>query len=148
VRTAAVWEARPPDLRGRWSVAFTLSEVEEHVLRFDARAGGLGTFLLLDPVSSLVGPASPGRARWSARGRDQVTFSGEVEFPIGNVGRDPGTLVFRGALDRAGAISGRVAFYGPGQDIDDPATAPSRAGDFTARRERPPSPGGGSPYCR
>jgi hypothetical protein len=63
-----------------------------------------------------------------------VTFSGEVAFPIGNVGREPGTLVFRGALESADSVTGSVAFFRAGQDPSDPGAVPARAGTFTARR--------------
>jgi hypothetical protein len=39
-----------------------------------------------------------------------VTFSGVVEFPLGNVGRDAGTLMFTGKFEGPDAISGEVDF--------------------------------------
>ena len=39
-----------------------------------------------------------------------MTSSGAVEFPIGNVGRDPGTLVFKGKFETASLITGQVEF--------------------------------------
>src|SRR5262249_54635101 len=97
------------------------------------------TFLLVDTVSNLVPPAEPTQAQW-AQGQtgqaapDQVTFSGGIEFPIGNVGRDVGTLVFKGSFQSANSISGKVSFFRTGQDPKDPATVPAKSGDFTATR--------------
>ena len=127
-------EVQRPRLAGRWRVEFKLSGAEDHVLQFDANAQGRGTFLLLDSASSLNAPAEPTKAEWAVPRPHQVTFSGAIEFPIGNVGRDPGTLVFKGAFDSGESISGRVEFYRVGQDAKDPGIAPAKAGDFTARR--------------
>src|SRR5262249_36583298 len=60
--------------------------------------------------------------------------SGGSEFPIGNVGRDAGTLVFKGGFESANSISGKVSFFRVGQDPNDPGTVPAKTGDFTATR--------------
>ena len=39
-----------------------------------------------------------------------MTFSGPVEFMLGNVGRDAGTLVFKGKFETADLITGEVEF--------------------------------------
>ena len=122
------------NLVSRWKVEFKFSSVEEHALRFDATSGGKGTFLLLDTVSSLVPPAEPTKAQWEQTAPDKVTFSGAIEFPIGNVGRDVGTLVFKGGFESASSISGKVSFFRVGQDPKDPGTVPAKTGDFTAKR--------------
>jgi len=57
-----------------------------------------------------------------------VTFSGGVEFPIGNVGRDPGTLVFKGKFETESLITGEVEFS---PLIGD---RPSKSGTFKAIR--------------
>ena len=122
------------NLAGRWKVEFKFSSDEEHTLRFDAQSGGKGVFLLLDTVSSLVPPAEPTKAQWEQAAPDQATFSGAIEFPIGNVGRDAGTLVFKGKFDSANSISGKVSFFRAGQDLKNSATIPAKTGDFTAKR--------------
>jgi hypothetical protein len=133
--------AQPPEVVGRWRVTFTLSPLEERALSFHARPGGQGTFLLLAPPGSDMNePPEPTAARWETAAPGRVTFSGEVAFPIGNVGRDPGTLVFKGGVESADSIKGWVGFFKPGQDVKDPKTVPARAGSFTARREGEPSP--------
>jgi hypothetical protein len=122
------------NLAGRWPVEFKFSGDKEHTLRFDAQSDGKGEFLLLDAVSSLLPPAEPTKAQWEQATPDQATFSGDVEFPIGNVGRDAGTLVFKGKFDSAGSISGKVSFFRAGQDLKNPATIPAKTGDFSAKR--------------
>jgi hypothetical protein len=122
------------NLAGRWKVEFKFSGGEEHTLRFDAQSDGKGAFLLLDTISSLLPPAEPTKAQWEQAAPDQATFSGAIEFPIGNVGRDAGTLVFKGKFDSANSISGKVSFFREGQDLKNPATIPAKTGDFTAKR--------------
>jgi hypothetical protein len=122
-----------PQLVGRWRIEFSLSG-EDHVVQFDGKGQGQGTLLLQDSISSLVGPSEPTTAGWTAARRDQIAITGDVAFPRGNVGREPGTLVFTGALDAVGAIKGRAAFYREGQDVKDPATVPAKSGTFTARK--------------
>jgi hypothetical protein len=131
-------EARNPPLAGAWRVEFRFEDGRAHALRFEAAAGGKGTFRLLDPTSSLNPPAEPTKAEWLESRPDQVTFSGPVEFPIGNVGREAGTLVFKGAWRAGGEIAGSVRFYRQDQDVKDPATRPAKTGDFTARRDASP----------
>src|SRR5215475_7986772 len=122
------------NLAGRWKIEFKFSVDEEHTLRFDAQSDGKGAFLLLDTVSSLLPPAEPTKAQWEQTAPDQATFLGAVEFPIGNVGRNPGTLVFKGKFDSANSISGKVSFFREGQDLKNPATIPAKTGGFTAKR--------------
>jgi uncharacterized protein (TIGR03437 family) len=131
---ASCTQAQPPSLVGRWQIEFKFSTVEEHTLRFDARTEGKGSFLLLDTASNLIPPAEQTKAQWEQAASGQVTFSGEIEFPIGNVGRDAGTLVFKGAFDSPNSISGKVSFFRAGQDPKDPAAVPAKTGDFTAKR--------------
>src|SRR6188474_785087 len=94
---------------GRWQIEFSFSDTSHHTLRFDAEDSGNGTYLLLDTVSNLVEPAQLSKAEWTQpAGSNQITISGMIEFPIGNVGRDPGTLVFKGTFETADLITGDV----------------------------------------
>ena len=115
---------------GRWQIEFSFSDTSHHTLRFDAEDSGNGTYLLLDTVSNLVEPAQLSKAEWTQPvGSNQITISGMIEFPIGNVGRDPGTLVFKGTFETADLITGDVEFF------SDPGTlTPSRKGAFKATR--------------
>jgi len=119
---------------GRWKVEFRFARDEDHAIRFDAQAEGKGAFLLLDTVSSLIAPAEPTKAEWEQATSDEMTFSGAIEFPIGNVGRDAGTLVFKGRFESANSISGKVSFLRVEQDPKAPGTIPAKSGDFTAKR--------------
>jgi len=88
-------EAQSPNLIGRWNVEITFANEEHRALRFDAQGEGKGTFLLLDPKLKVWGPATRSEAKWTRSEGNSVTFSGPVEFLIGNVGRDAGTLTFK-----------------------------------------------------
>ena len=70
----------------------------------------------------------PAEAKWSQGDQNSVTFSGSVEFPIGNVGRDPGTLVFKGKFETENVITGQVEFSPLVGD------GPSKSGTFKAIR--------------
>ena len=97
--------------------------------------GGKGSLLLLDRGSSLAKPArSLSEATWTQGEADSVTFSGAVEFPVGNVGRERGTLVFKGKFAAEGSITGEAAFFPLGQEPESPGARPSRTGTFTANR--------------
>jgi hypothetical protein len=95
---------------GKWNVQIIFADGSKRSLRFEAQGDGKGTFLLLDPMLSRWGPAKPSEAKWAPGDQNSVTFSGPVEFPIGNVGRDPGTLMFKGKLEASGVITGQVEF--------------------------------------
>ena len=95
---------------GRWNVEINFADGNKRSLRFDAQDYGKGTFLLLDPMLSRWGRAKPSEAKWTPGDQNSVTFSGAAEFPIGNVGRDAGTLMFKGKFETPDAITGEVEF--------------------------------------
>ena len=108
---AALSHAQSPAMIGSWRVDIMFANGESRSLRFDAHGGGEGSLRLLDPRSNVSGPGSkPSEAKWTLGKGNSVTFSGPVEFPLGNVGRDPGTLVFKGKLERETSITGEVDF--------------------------------------
>ena len=107
---AAMAQAQSPNMTGSWKVEINFAERNKRSLRFDAQDNGKGTFLLMDPMLSRWGPAKPSEAKWTPGDQNSVTFSGAVEFPIGNVGRDPGTLTFKGKFETPDAITGEVEF--------------------------------------
>jgi hypothetical protein len=113
---------------GSWKVDITFTNGESRSLRFDAQDGGKGSLLLLDPKARVWGPAKPSEAKWTHGEGNSVTFSGPVEFLLGNVGRDAGTLVFKGRFETESLITGGVEFsplIGDG---------PSKSGTFKAIR--------------
>ena len=124
----AMAQTQSPKLIGRWTVEITFANEDHRSLRFDAQDAGKGTFLLLDPRLNVWGPAKPSDAKWSRGEGKSVTFSGPVEFMIGNVGRDAGTLVFTGKFETADLITGEVEFSPLVGD------RPSKHGTFKAVR--------------
>src|SRR6267143_1966732 len=123
---AALSQARSPNMIGSWKVEITFANGDHRSLRFDAQGAGKGTFLLLDPKLNVWGPAKPSEAKWSRGEGNSVTFSGPVEFMIGNVGRDAGTLVFKGKFETESLITGEVEFSPLVGD------GPSKSGAFKA----------------
>ena len=107
---AALSHAQSPNMIGSWKVDITFTNGESRSLRFDAQGAGKGSFLLLDPRLKVWGPAKPSVASWTQGEGNSVTFSGPVEFLLGNVGRDAGTLVFKGKFETDGSIRGEVEF--------------------------------------
>jgi len=106
----AMAQTQSPNLIGRWNVEITFANEEHRSLRFDAQGEGKGTFELLDPRAKVWGAATSSEAKWSPAEGNSVTFSGPVEFMIGNVGRDAGTLVFKGKFETPDLITGEVEF--------------------------------------
>ena len=107
---AALAHGQSSNMTGRWNVEINFADGNKRSLRFDAQGDGKGTFLLLDPMLSRWGTAKPSEAKWTPADQNSVTFSGAVEFPLGNVGRDPGTLMFKGKFETPDSISGEVEF--------------------------------------
>ena len=95
---AKTTNAQSPNLIGRWNVEITFANEEHRSLRFEAQGDGRGTLALADPKSAAWGAAQPSDAKWSRSEGNAVTFSGPVEFLLGNVGRDAGTLTFKGKI--------------------------------------------------
>ena len=119
---------------GSWTVEITFGNGESRSLRFDARESGKGSFLLLDPRLKFWGPAKPSEAEWTQGDDNSVMFSGSVQFPLGNVGLDRGTLVMKGKFGTEGSITGEAMFYPLDQDPKDPKARPSKSGSFKAIR--------------
>ena len=109
-QTVLLSQAQSPDLIGRWKVEITFANEQPRSLRVDAQGDGKGTFELLDPKAKVWGAATSSEAKWSRGEGNAVTFSGPVEFLLGNVGRDAGTLVFNGKFETANLITGEVEF--------------------------------------
>ena len=99
-----------PNLIGRWNVEITFANEQPRSLRFDAQGAGKGSFELLDPRAKVWGAATHFEAKWTLSDGNSVTFSGAVEFMIGNVGRDAGTLMFNGKFETSDLITGEVEF--------------------------------------
>jgi hypothetical protein len=127
--------ARPQssDLVGRWKIDITFQNKSKRSLRFDAEDSGKGS-LLLEARSNWDEPAKPSQAKWTVGREKRVTILGPVEFPIGNVGREPGVLVFKGSFKSESMITGDFAFFSMDQDPMDPKATSSKTGKFEATR--------------
>jgi hypothetical protein len=79
-------------------------------MHFDVQGEGKGSFELVDPRAKVWGAGTHFEAKWTLGSENAVTFSGPIEFLIGNVGRDAGTLVFKGKFEGADLITGEVEF--------------------------------------
>lgn len=120
--------AQSPNMTGTWNIEVSFGAGAQHSLRFDAQPGGKGTFVLTDASAKAWGETKPSEAKWTLGEGNSVTFSGQVEFPIGNVGRDAGTLTCTGKFETADLITGEVdlsPLVGDG---------PSKHGTFKATR--------------
>ncbi len=126
---SAMAQAQSPNLIGRWNIEITFADGNKRSLRLEAQGEGKGTLELVDPRAKVWGMPTSWPAKWTPGEGNSVTFSGPVEFPIGNVGRDAGTLVCKGKFDTANLITGEVAFS--------PLVGerPSNHGTFKAVRE-------------
>jgi hypothetical protein len=125
---SALAQAQTPNMTGTWNVEITFANAGSRSLRFDAQADGKGTLIATDPRSKVWGAAKPSEATWTRGEGDSVTFSGPVEFLLGNVGRDAGTLTCKGKFETADLISGEVEFSPLVGD------GPSKHGRFKAVR--------------
>jgi hypothetical protein len=126
--------AQAPSAIGRWKVDVEFSDTTKHSLRFDVQDAGRGSFLLLDRRSSLIEPAETTEAKWTQLVGNQLNFSGVVEFPLGNVGREVGLLVFKGTFETEDKISGTVDFFHFAQGSKEPEPEAARTGNFIATR--------------
>jgi hypothetical protein len=103
-------QAQSPNMTGNWNIELTFGDGARHSLRFGAQTGGKGTLLLTDPQAKVWGAAKSSEAKWSQGEGNAVTFSGPMEFLLGNVGRDAGTLMFKGKFETPNLITGDVEF--------------------------------------
>jgi hypothetical protein len=122
------------DLVGNWKFEITFENVDKRTVVFEAVDTGKGTLQVDGPRSNWAEPVRPSSARWEIGSKKEVSITGPIEFPIGNVGFDHGTLVFNGKLEGNGSITGDVKFYTRDQDLNDPNVIPSKTGKFKGTR--------------
>jgi hypothetical protein len=123
-----VGAADSPNVTGSWKIDITFASDQHRFVRFDAQNDGKGTLTVTDPQSKVWAGNKPSEAKWTSGEGNSVTFSGPVEFQIGNVGRDAGTLTLKGKLDTPDLIAGEVDFSPLVGD------GPSKQGTFKAVR--------------
>ena len=122
------------NLVGRWQVKVNLAGIGEKNLVFDAQAKGSGSLVLLDagPEDKRMPTRLP--AAWSQTTNDRVSFTTEVELPLGTCCREMGTLIFKGKFDSTNSISGKAIFVGSTIDEENFNGFSSTVGIFTATR--------------
>lgn len=125
-----VAKADSPNVTGSWKVDITFANDQHRFVRFDAQNDGKATVTVTDPQSKVWAGSKPSQANWTSSEGKSVTFSGPVEFQIGNVGRDAGTLTLNGKFDTPDSITGDVDFSPLVGD------GPSKHGTFKAVREK------------
>ena len=127
-------EAQFSNVIGNWKLEINFSNGQKRVLRFEALASGKGSFLPEGPGPSWVDPAQPSTAAWTQPDKDSVTFSGPVQFPLGNVGIERGTLVLKGKVRSDGTVSGEASLFSVDQETNAPTSKPAKSGTFRATR--------------
>ena len=130
----ALTQSSPKDLAGRWQVQFTFAGRSDMNLTFDAQPKGNGTFLLLDTAADGKPESSPRPATWLPATNDRVSFSGEVELPIGDCCRETGTLLFKGKFGANDSLSGKIVFIASTEDEENGVGFRTMVGTFTASR--------------
>ena len=127
-------ERKPPaDFTGRWSVKFSMTGWNKNLILI-ARAGNVGSFLLLDTDVNDKPVKTPQPAVWTLLSNDRVSFAGQAELPLGTCCREIGTLNFTGKFDSRNSISGRLLFVTSVTDDESPFKLRSDVGTFTATR--------------
>ena len=121
-------EAESPNVTGSWKIEITFANDQHRFLRFDAQSDGKGTLTVTDPQSKVWAGSKPSEAKWTRGDGNSVTFSGPVEFMLGNVGVDAGTLTCKGKFETADSITGEAEFSPLVGD------GPSKHGTFKAVR--------------
>jgi len=122
--------AESPNVTGSWKVDISFANDQHRFLRFDAQNEGKGTLTVTDPQAKVWSGAKSSEAKWITGEGNSVTFSGAVEFPLGNVGRDAGILTLKGKFDSPDLITGEADFSPLVGD------GPSKQGTFKAVREK------------
>lgn len=122
--------ADSPTVNGSWKIDITFANDQHRFLRLDAQSDGKGTLTVTDPQAKVWGAAKSSEAKWTLAEGKSVTFSGPVEFMIGNVGRDTGNLTLKGKFDTSDLITGEADFS---PLVGDGA---SKHGTFKAVREK------------
>ena len=131
--TAPRAAASPEQAVGRWQVKFTMEGVEKNLILV-AEAKGVASFLLLDTAPGDKPVADPQPAAWSQLTNDRISFSGEVELPIGTCCREMGTLIFKGKFTSKNSIAGKLIFVTSVDEEESPYRFRSSIGTFTATR--------------
>jgi hypothetical protein len=123
-----------PASPGRWRVKFSFAGEVEKNLIFDSKAGGVGSFQLLDTGPDDKPVPTPLPAVWSKLTNDRISISGDVELPLGTCCREIGTLIFKGKFNSSDSISGNLIFVTSVDEEENPYKYRSKVGSFIATR--------------
>jgi hypothetical protein len=121
-------------LSGRWRVTFSITGDPQKHLIFETKANRAGSFSLLDTGAGDTPVADTLPAAWSELSNNRVSFSGEVELPLGNCCREIGTLIFKGKFESTNTISGKMIFVTSVDEEESAYKFHSAVGTFTATR--------------
>ena len=110
IRAVAMSETESPNVIGIWNVELTFANNEHRTVRFEARVDGKGSLAVADARSKVWDGSKSTDAQWNRADQNSVTFSGPVEFLLGNVGRDAGTLTCKGKFETPDSITGEADF--------------------------------------
>lgn len=121
-------------LTGRWQVSFALNGDAKKSLIFEPKAKGAGSFSLLDTGPDNKPVPDPVSAAWSELTNNRVSFSSEVEMPLGTCCREFGTLMFKGKFESPDSIKGTIVFVTSVDEEESPYKFHSAVGTFTATR--------------
>jgi hypothetical protein len=118
-----------------WSVSYTLigptTANTSRQLLFISFSNGTGTFRMIGPrTATTTQTVFPAVYDWVTT--DFISFSSEVELPIGNCCRETGTLIFKGERSNTGQISGPVLFIVNAPEAAGPLPYIIRTGSFVA----------------
>lgn len=122
------------ELAGNWKFEITFENQDERTVIFEATDTGKGTLQPAGPRSNWAEPLRPSSAKWEIDSKKEVSITGPIEFAIGNVGLEPGVLVFKGKIEADGSLKGDVKFYRRDQDLSDLNAIPSKTGKFRGTR--------------
>lgn len=123
-----VANAESPNMTGSWKIDITFANDQHRFVRLEAQSDGKGTLAVTDPQSKVWAGTKTSEAKWTRNEENSFTFSGPVEFLIGNVGRDAGILTCKGKFENPDLITGEVDFS---PSVGD---GPSKHGTFRAVR--------------
>jgi hypothetical protein len=124
------------DLVGHWKIDITFENESRRSFNFEADETGRGALMMEEVRNNWIEPSKPSQVKWMMGADKRVTFSAHVDFPIGNVGRETGILLFKGAFKSGTKITGEIELYPVDQDPMDTKSTPIKTGTFEATRVR------------
>ena len=102
-------EATPPVV-GAWNIVYTLGPTTvTRQVRFIAYSDHTGKFIT-GPRAATTANTTAANAVWDDPPGGMFTFSGEVRIPLGNVGIETGTLVFKSLAGNANLLNCQVVY--------------------------------------